>query len=87
MGATCDVLMDVDKTVNAALYCDLISIVTLGPLTGVEPPWQCYDLEAINGFSVVGPNGDVTFEAENSIRLGPDFSIGDEAIFRARIIP
>lgn len=87
MGATCDVLMDADKTVNAALYCDLISIVTIGPLTGVEPPWQCYVLEAINGFSVLGPSGDVTFEATHSISLGTDFSIGDGAIFKARIIP
>ena len=86
--AGCSVTMNAPETVNVTFYCSLISIsAPLSPIDTLEPPWECQNLEILDGFSVVGPNGEVSFRAQNSIRFAPGLSIGDGAMMRATIIP
>jgi hypothetical protein len=84
----CSVTMNTAETVNVGFYCSLISIsAPVLPIDTLEPPWECHDLEILDGFSVIAPNGEVSFRAQNSIRFAPGLSIGNGAVMRATIIP
>ena len=82
----CNVLLDANKAVQANFYCDLISIAPpVPPIDSPEPAWQCFDLEAVDGFQMID-GGEVTLIAENSIELGAGFHVIG-GIFRAIILP
>jgi N-acetylneuraminic acid mutarotase len=83
--ADCVVDMAGAKSVTATFFCDLINIQPMGPITGVEPAWNCFDLNAGAGFDVQGPSGEAVFEADNSIMLNPGFRVRSGAKFRAVI--
>lgn len=83
----CNLGMDGDKSVDVTFECVLIDIsAPASPIDSQVNPWQCYDLKAVNGFQVVGPNGDVRFTATHSISLGKGFSIGKGARFAASVV-
>ncbi len=83
----CNLVLDADKAMQADFYCDLITIASpLLPIDSLERPWQCFDLEAIDGFQIIA-GGEVTFIAEHSIELGVGFQVGTGGIFRAVIAP
>lgn len=86
-GNTCTLVMDTGKSAGIEFLCHFDNIPKpLSPITGSDS-WTCDILEATEGFQIVGPFGDVTFEAKTGIELGPEFEVGDGGIFRAAILP
>ena len=83
--STCVINMNGAKSVTASFFCDLIDVQPASPITGVEPAWNCFDLEAGAGFDVQGPGGEVVFEADNSITLKPGFRVRLGGKFRGVI--
>ena len=83
----CKIIMDANKETNVVFHCELIAIPNPQQAIETTASWECYDLEAVNGFEVEGPNGDVTFIAEHHIKLGAGFKIGTGATFHALISP
>lgn len=86
-GNACTVLMDTDKSVGIEFLCHFDSIPKpVTPIGGTDS-WKCDALQATEGFQIVGPYGNVLFEARTGIELGPEFEVGDGGIFRAVILP
>lgn len=82
----CSVLMDQDQVADISFHCELISLPATGPITTPVPAWECANLEAVNGFSIAA-GGEVTFQAQNSIHLGPGFQVSSGGVFHAVIAP
>ena len=86
-GSTCTLIMDTDKSVGIEFLCHFDSIPNpLSPIAGSDS-WTCDELEAKEGFHIVGPYGNVTFEAKAGIELGPEFEVGDGGVFKAAVTP
>ena len=75
--------MDADKVASVAFSCELIE-VPKASIVSLEADWVCYDLESsVDGYEILGPEGEVTFRAQNSITLRPGFKVGAGGIFHA----
>jgi hypothetical protein len=86
-GNTCTLLMDTDKSVGIEFLCHFDSIPKPVISIAGTDSWKCDALQATEGFQIVGPYGNVLFEARTGIELGPEFEVGDGGIFRAVILP
>ncbi|WP_456418365.1 Lcl domain-containing protein [Thiolapillus sp.] len=86
-GDSCSLRMDADQTAAIEFLCHFDSIPE--PAAPIDSPdtWKCDALQATEGFRIIGPNGDVLFEARTGIELGPGFEVGAGGIFRALVLP
>ncbi len=93
-GRTCDLTMDANRETTVQFHCLLDRVQTAeGAPVEDEQEWSCRNLEAVGDpvesgrFEVTGPNGQVTFRAEQGVRLGPGFRVGAGGRFHALVAP
>ncbi|MCP4432697.1 MAG: hypothetical protein GY806_17120, partial [Gammaproteobacteria bacterium] len=84
--AHCEYTMDADKVANVVFSCERIEIPKT-TIDKLEADWVCYDLVSVAGYEILAPDGEVTFRAQNSIRLGHEFRVGAGGIFHAVMVP
>ena len=78
--------IDQDKLADIAFFCTLIQIQPpAAPINDQPPAWECFDIETTSGGFIVDAGGEVTFRAENSIKLGPGFEVVSGGKFLAVI--
>lgn len=82
---TCELVMDAPKYAHAVFHCILISIPEqMEPITDART-WECFDLETAGIFEVIGPGGNVTLNAQNSVGLSPGLLVGPGGTFRVNV--
>jgi hypothetical protein len=80
--STCDYEMDADKVAKVIFSCKLIAIPN-ETISALEADWVCNNLEALAGYEIETPDGEITFRAQNSITLGSGFKVESGGVFHA----